>query len=488
MKTSLTLIMALITINSYAKDTLLFIGGGGEPVNAKITQFDGSLVGIGEFHSQANGSYNAVINFNGGHEDTEKKISKLFQPNEVVSNFSSTNYNKVIDDLIKKLSSTPPQIAAGEKIIVFINSHGSEKISEKTHSISTSNSAMTNMNAGGLGMVSLDKLMALSALAEKKNVRLGIIDGSCHAGNSLALANSKTCVVAGSGPNHYSYSDFAEIYSKKMRKGKNLEEIFLDTADETEGKGFPMISSPAGVAAQNDLYPYLTPYMYYHDEYRGMQMDKIDNYMKSTYTPELMCERNDHYLKLGALLKLIESVSKVGKSSGEFSKSYDLSSLEKKISDYKKTQDAYFEKLSKLDLSNLNKREIIKTAYFNGTNNGFTHKELLSTNFEFFIQDKADMLTDKNLTEKKKDQALELINYYKAALAIKDKVIRENPQYAEQLSIIAGLKTDNDVGYEVAKDIMKESHEAYNALYKIKESELLKQGSKAPNPCKDFVL
>lgn len=483
------LALTLFSINAFAKDAILFIGGGGEPKTAKETQFDGSLDGIGDFYSNNKDSYTATISFNGGHEKTEKKLTKSFDRSEIVSGFTAANYNKVVDDMIKNLSSNPPVIPAGGKILVFINSHGSEQSSEKTHSISTANSAMTNMNAGGAGMVSLDKLKELADLAEKKNVKLGIIDGSCHAGSSLSLANTKTCVVAASGPNHYSYSDFAEVYSKKMKKGKNLEELFFETSDETDGKGFPMISSPAGIAAQDELYPYLTPYMFYHDEYRGMALDKIDTYMKKTTSAEALCTREDNFQKLEALVKLIENMSKIGKASGELQKSVDLSSLEKKLTDYKKTQDEYFKKLSQLDLSGLDKKEIIVTpAFTKNANNGFTHRELLSTNFEFFIRNKGDSLSSGNLTDSKKEQAIDLIEYYKAAIVMRDKIVRENPQYAQQQAIIAGLKNDNDVGFAVAAKIMKESRDAYNALYKLKESEMLKQKSAAPNPCKDFVL
>lgn len=492
MKKLLLMVFAAVSVNAViAKDTMIIIGGGGEPEDAKETQFDGSLEGLGDFYNDNKYSYNAVVNFNGGHSTTEKKINKNFGNAEIINNFTAANYNKLIEDAIKKLSANPPQIAAGEKILLFINSHGSEKNADATHSISTSRSAMTSMNTGGSGMVSLDKLKVLADLAEKKNVKLGIIDGSCHAGNTLSLANSKTCVVAGSGPNHYSYSDFPDTYSKKMTKGKNLEEIFFETADLTEGKGFPMISTAAGISVQDELYPYLTPYMYYHDEYRGMSLDKIDNYMRSTYTPELICRKEQQYVKLTSLVNLIESMSAVEKATDRMPNSVNLSGLRKQLESYKKTQDEYFKKLSQLNLSTLDsKKEIIETDYFkkNANTKGYTHRELLSTNYEFLIQNKTAILNDPTATASKKEQARNLIDYYKAAIVIKDRVIRENPQYAQQEAIIARLRNDDDVGDKVAKGIMKEAHDAYNAYYKIKENEMIKQGKVVPNPCKDFVL
>lgn len=488
MKTTIVIVLIILSAHVFAKDTILFIGGGGEPLNADVTQFDDTLEGVGEFQSENRDSYDATVSFNGGHSKTEKKIKKYFVSSEIVPNFTAANYNKLIEDTIKKLSSNPPQIRAGEKLLIFIDSHGSERYGEKTHSIAVARSAVTNMNSTGTEVVNLDRLKALTDLAEKKNVKMGIIDGSCHSGNSLALANSKTCVIAGSGPYHYSYSDFTKNYAQKMKKGKNLEDVFHEARNANDGKGFPMISSPAGIAAQEELYPYLTPYMYYHDEYRGMSLDKIDTYLRATNSAELICVRNRDYIKLTALVKLIENLSKVEKASGGLSRSVDLSGLEKKLADYKKTQDEYLKKLHQLGLAQMNKKEIITTDIYNTNKNGYTHLELLRQNFDFLIKNKEDLLRDPSASASKKKQAVDLIEYYKAAKVTRDRVIRENPQYAEQEKVIASLKKDNDVGYNVAIKIMKEAHEAYSVLYKIKENEIVKQEKRPPNPCKDFVL
>ena len=144
---------------------------------------------------------------------------------------------------------------------MFINSHGGES-SGKTHNISTAGSAMTNMNSlNDTSSVSLDALEALTKVAKDNNIKLAIVDGSCHAGNSLSLANTNTCVIAASGPKHYAYSNFADIFAAQMKKGKNLEDVFFETKAQTQGGGFPMISTPEGVEVQDELYPYLTPYM-----------------------------------------------------------------------------------------------------------------------------------------------------------------------------------------------------------------------------------
>ncbi len=481
----MTLIVVSVSAHSFAStENIILIGGGGEPLGAKETQFDGSMEGLGDFY-QKNKNYNTIVNFNGGHSKTESKIYSKFSGADIKNNFSAKSYDAIIADTIKKIETG--QIPFGGKILLFIDSHGGEKRGQ-THSISTSNSAMTNMNSGGEGMVSLDKLKALADLAEKKNVKLGIVDGSCHAGNSLSLANSKTCVVAASGPLHYAYSNFAATFAKKMNKGKNLEDLFLETSKEINGAGFPMISTPAGSIVQDEIYPYLTPYMYYHEEYRGMALDKIDTYITDNISPELVCKRNADYNKLNSILTLVQQMSDVGARTGELINPVELSKLKKKIAEYKKTQDSYFTKLAQLDLAaTLDKTEAVSTAD-GGLKSRYTHRELLSTNYSFYIENKKKMLKDPALPVKKREQALAMIEFYKACEATKARVMREYPQYEAQEKIMKKLRKDDDVGQAIAHEIMKEANAAYSTYYKLKEKELNKLPKREPNPCKDFVL
>lgn len=484
MKITLLIALVLVHFSAFAaKDNIILIGGGGEPLGAKETQFDNSMVALSKFY-QKNKDYKTIVNFNGGHSTTESKINRNFSGAEIRNNFSSQSYDQLISDTIRKLETK--EIPSGGKILLFIDSHGGEKQGQ-THRISTSNSAMVNMNRGGTSMVSLDKLKVLSDLAAKKNVKLGIVDGSCHSGNSLGLANSSTCVVTGSGPNHYSYTIFASTFAKKMAKGKNLEEIFLDTTKAIDGLGFPMISTPAGSNVQDEIYPYLTPYMYYHDEYRGMALDKIDNYIADNATPELVCKKNEEYNKLNSILTLVQDVSSINARTGELIKPVDLERLKNKIAEYKKTQDSYLKKLSQLNLSALEKIETISTAD-GKLKSKYTHRELLSTNYLFFIESNKELLKDPSLTVKKRNQVLGLLDFYNACESTKLRIVRENPQYAAKEKIMNEIKIDDKLSRDIAFNIMKEANNAYNVYYKVKEKELSKLKKIPANPCRDFIL
>lgn len=153
----MVIFLILIFFRDYtfaAEKNLILIGGGGEPLGEKETQFDMSMEGVGDFYLK-NRDYQTTVNFNGGRSKTELKIKSKFSGADITQNFSAQSYDKLIQETIKQLETG--QIPSGGKILLFIDSHGGEK-NGQTHSIATSNSAMTNLNSGGGSMVSLDKL------------------------------------------------------------------------------------------------------------------------------------------------------------------------------------------------------------------------------------------------------------------------------------------------------------------------------------------
>lgn len=473
-----------------AENAIYMIGGGGEPTGAKTTQFDDSVKALGQFVTLNKRKYEATINFNGGHETTEEIIKKEWPGAKVREGFTKSNYEQIIQDMKDKLLNNPPEIPENGKMLLFINSHGGEK-EGKTHSISLSESPMTNMNSGSDDMVSLDSLQELIDLADAKKVKLAIIDGSCHSGNTMNLKRGeKTCVITGSGPNHYAYSSFADVFANQMFYGRNLEEFFEMTRTQTSGAGFPMISTPEGLEAQDKLYPLLTPYMYYHDEYRGMQLDKIDNYLLGIKNDELMCQKDVQHNQLQKLLDLIEDMNSITRKSWWSSKvtiekTVDLNELKLQIVAYKKTQEEYIEKLRKLDMSEAHKIEKVTGKF---QENRFTRKEIITTNYDELIAGKAKELTNMLLTAAQVESANQLLDFYEEAKKVQQKLLAENPDYAQYRTTMESLKTDVRTSRETASSIAKLSHEAYTAYYQARRKENLAQDKKATNPCKDFVL
>ncbi len=484
-----TLMATSLTAIAAPTNYMTYIGGGGEPTGAATTQFDLGVSNFSNFVNDEKKNYNVTVNFNGGHRDTEIMLKEKFKDHKVVENFNQANFDKMIADYTDKLEKN--QIPENGKILLFINSHGGETAGA-THNISAANSAMTNYNTGSKdGMISLDSLAKLTELAEKKKVKMAIIDASCHSGNSLKLANSKTCVISSSGPKHYGFSNFGEIFASHMMRGRNLEEIFLITREATAGNGFPEISTPEGIQVQDELYPLLTPFMYFHDEYRGAILDKIDTYLKENAKGSAInaCERQNEFVKLNEVLKLIEDITAVEK--GLFKKSMErsinLDLLREKIKAYRDVQEDYIKKLSEITMGNLQKMEPLDLG--NGVRSpGYTHEQLLGTDWNYFINEKNRDLQDRSLPESRRKSLEETKVLYTKALEKKAQMLRDYPEYDRFQGIINSLKTDAAVSNANASSIAKEAQIAYAAYYKNRQDKLKAANKSATNACKDFVL
>ena len=462
-----------------------FIGGGGEPMDAPHTQFDLSLSNFSNFARDNNNDYAITVNFNGGHHGTEDIIKNNFSASRVVENFSKENYNKMIEDYIDLLRND--KIPENGKILIFINSHGAEA-SGNTHEISLARSAITNLNTGSKkGLVSLDALAKISELAEKKNVKLAIIDASCHSGSSLKLANSKTCVISGSAPNLYSYTDFAEIFASHMIKGRNLEDIFMTARNSADSKGFPMISTPEGLQVQEEIFSSLFPYLFFHDNYRGLELDKIDSYLKKEAATGNFCSRESNFLKLNSVLDMIENFTATQLFfENKIEKTINLDDLRNSIKAYKDIQEDYIKKLSVLNSEQLKKVEPLDLG--NGVKSpGYTHEQLLATDWNYLINEK-NVDIDKEVSLSRKKSLSETRLVFSKAQEKKEKILTENPDYQKYLDTLVSIKDDVKLSESVASRISNEASKAYNAYYnelKKKRSETKKS---ATNACKDFIL
>lgn len=488
-KSFLIILSIFTSVKVQAENHFVVMGGGGEPLSNPGTQFDTSLENAADFYKDNSENYTTIINFNGGHIKTDKIIDTNFKGAVIKPGFSAENYKAIVNELIEKLKSDPPLIDRNQKILLFINSHGAEaKKDQQTHNVSASSSELVDMSEKGLNSIDLDSLSELSKLAELRGVKLGIIDASCHSGNSLSLGNSKTCVITGSGPNHFAFTNFGDAIAAALKKGKNLEEAYLEARKKVEGEGFPMISSIAGQQTQQTLYPLLTPYMYFHGEYRGMPLDKIDKYLFNVDAGELICKRDKQFIALQKLIDLAEKVNAF-ESKGFFGfkkieGKIDLAPLREKLLSYKKTQDDYLTRIKEIDLSTLDKKEDIFTDYYPRGENLTSHKDLLITDYEKIIKLKKEALLDPSLTASKTEELKKLLIFFERSQEIKSELLVKYPQYAQRAKILEEIKKDEKITSKIASGITKEAHKAYTAYYEA----LSRENSENANPCKDFVL
>lgn len=329
---------------------MFFIGGGGEPDGA-TTIFDGSVETLGKNLSGSKWKYQA--SFNGGHSNTESLLSQNFSnPVAPTTSFTEANYKKLIEDYTKKINSG--EITSSDQLMIIINSHGaakSETNGEETHRISAADtkksSGIKNYdNLEGSDVVSLDALAALVKLTNAKGIKLGIVDMSCHSGNTQALKKNapNTCVITSTGPVHYGYSGpttFNGQFVSNLKPGVSLEQAFLTARAAAQDYGYPMISTPEGQKISNELYPSVTPYLYY----KNTNTDKLTNYIKNNSSDQLICQRENQFNDLISKIDMLQAAANGSKDG------YSGEELKKLLSAYKAEQDSMLNVLNKMGSS-----------------------------------------------------------------------------------------------------------------------------------------
>jgi hypothetical protein len=218
-------------------------------------------------------------------------------------------------------------------------------------------------------------------------------------------------------------------------------------------------------------------------------LDKIDKYLigqAGQDAADLLCKREIQFIEIQRLLELAETMNAYETRKYFFKKEIegivDLKDLRNQLNLYREIQDGYLLKLKNLDLSSLDKKEVVVTDFLPG-GQAISHRDLLNTDYEKLIVSKKNFLTT-TLEPKERLRQEKLIVFFQKAMAIKQGVMTKYPQYAERAKIIEELKADESLSQEMALGISKEAQKAYEAYYEA----LSKKKSDKFNPCKDFVL
>jgi hypothetical protein len=242
---------AVGAFESAKKKELIFLGGWTKTPD-EIT-FDKSVEPAGDFFSD-NPDYHKDIFFGGSSVQLMNLTEKSF--NDVVRSFSPDNYNRFEQKLLDKKDPYFGQFKAGDQILIVMDNHGSPKQSffeknqngmlelkpEETHSVSWGLKSVYKPT----NSYSLDRLRSVIEEFKKRGVKVAIIDSSCYSGTTQSLAKHGACVISATGPNNLSFPDFKMHLFQKFKKGKNLEQVFLEARAETKSPSIPEISTDIG--------------------------------------------------------------------------------------------------------------------------------------------------------------------------------------------------------------------------------------------------
>lgn len=234
----ITLNIFLIYFPARAEKTYAFyFGGGGEPQEKKETMFLDDLKDFNQLLK--NKSWSPIVLHNGGHPVDDAWIKQSMP--KATSPFNKKELDKTLKDAEDKIQSG--QIKPGDQMMIIITTHGLPNDgSEVTHQIAVND-----------GDVSVAKLQQVKELAEKKGVRLAIIDTSCYGSESLTLASDKTCVISMSDQTTSNSLD-GHTFFEGLGAEKNLEDAFLEGRTKADiSTAQPQISTETGRFLRNKL-------------------------------------------------------------------------------------------------------------------------------------------------------------------------------------------------------------------------------------------
>ncbi len=467
MKNNLNAFLILLNLSTpaFAAKYVGYIGGSGDPAGA-TTIFDAKIPAIGNYITASSSQVNVA--FDGGHAQTENTLRTSF-PGQAVSDFTRESYETLITRYENDIRNGT--IKSGDQLLMIIDSHGAERNDvAQTHSISSGRGAATDLNhLDGSETVTLDRLTSLTRLAEEKGIRLGIMDMSCHSGASLPLANSRTCVITASGPQSYAYGgDDRRIFSTRMidnmRPGRNLEEVFLESRAAATDVGFPMISSPEGISAQDQLYPLLRRYINYSDP----KATKFNQEIEQSVATQSCLQEDSELQRIFELSTTVESVTE-GISFADFRAA---------LTDYQNYRRTVQAELDRMGVAHLNEKRRMCGIPGLGCME-LDVRGIMSMDVDARMGDNQRGLAGATSTaDRTKFQ--QWITYFQNIKAVKEELIRTYPgieRYSSYLRENAEMRTRT---LELSNRVAAESRKVYSALYQRTES--------TSNPCRDFVL
>jgi hypothetical protein len=437
------------------------LGGSGEPHRAhdgrpiQTTIFDTGLEKMGQFN-RSHPNINSEVLFNGGHAQTEEIARQGFGSSR---SFSATGYYQIIQSYKEKLRSG--QIKSGDKLLINLYSHGATKdAGERTHKIAAGAGTMSNPDSvAGVTTVSVDDLKSLADLAKAKGVKLGIIDLSCHSGNSLALADENTCVISATGPDHYSGAgrlSFGTIFSGALAPGKSLEDAYLTARAQFNDPSFPMISSPAGKEIQDKIYNQQTPFLYYYNP----NSDKFTPYMEQIATAVGECSVDSNMMGLNS------EINKILSAGANSELTTKLENFRSALTEY----HAYLRDVKiKMDQYGIGDIGKVHEICSGNLCQKYSAKEIVKTSWDALIpyyMDNGDH---------------QRVDMLRQATGLKAQILADNPKIRETARFWQGFRNLQQNTSQLQSNVSRSHRELYLEMYR-------RTAAPGPNPCRDFKL
>lgn len=463
LKPIITLSLLSLSLPTLGARYIGYLGGSGDPPGA-TTLFDAKIAGFGRYADQSDAQVNVA--FDGGHSATESALRRSF-PRSPARDFTKSSYEEMISRYEQDIRNGT--IKSGDQLLVVVDSHGGRRFGpHQTHTIVSGRGSAVDLNdLKGSETVSLDRLTALTRLAEEKGIKLGILDFSCHSGASLPLANSKTCVIAASGPESFAYGGtnptlFSNRFANAVAPGKNLEEIYLESRSGSQDLGFAMISSPEGMRVQQQLYPVLQKFINHFDT----KSDKFNPEILASVKDQTCLQENSDVERILELTRQIEEVN-----SG-----VSLEAFRNSLSQYRDYRKSIQDELQRRGVGRLNetRRICANDGHCQSLTLDLVMGFAADTNLAYY----QEQLRNASTPADRRD-ANKWISYFQNAKVVQAQALKDFPQLNGYENFVKSLPDVERKTRELASKVSVESRKIYSALYRKNSTS---------NPCRDFVL
>lgn len=478
-----TILFTLLTLTSTplkAENYMSIMGGGGEPQGPK-TMFDSTMKLLGANLKELT-NWKTEVSFNGGHSETEAILYSYPGLTSAPTRFTEENFKRTISGYKARI--LMGDIKASDQIVIMVNTHGAEKVGkEKTHQIAVSGGRATNLNnLSGSKVVSMDELEELVKLTNERGIKLGIIDLSCHSGNTMALKKNapNTCIITSTGPKHFGFSGadaFTGTLAKNIKKGSTMEMAFLNARAQSNDASFAMISTEENDAIVAEVYALITPYLYFHE----VNADKLTDYILNNSKDCITCTRETEFKAL------IDKINKLKNASLGQKNGFNAEELKRLLTNYKSQQDDLINKARRIGVGQGDKQETFSTPV---TLNGrkirdfaLTYKvsDILSTDFDSTIKSVTALVKSSKSAIDKAETEAALATWLKLKQR-KDELVRNNPGLksaeSEAKELIKGIGENR----ATAEAIALQEKKFYDELYREKQS------LNVDDPCRKIVF
>jgi hypothetical protein len=444
---------------------MAFMGGGGEPAGA-TTIFDREVRYVGNFVRRAP-AWQTTVSFDGGHSTTEQLVRSNF--GAAATNFTAQTFEDIVARYERQIQNG--EITSGDQLMLMINSHGSTTTDQvQTHFIAVTGGTATDLNTlQGARTVSLDRLRRLTQLAEQRGIKLALVDLSCHSGVTQALANSRTCVISSTGPTILGYGANDNVFSARftdnLRPGRNLEEVFLLARNSTGENSFPMISTPAGRAVQDQLYPLIYRYQTYdHGQTRNRSFTEN---LERAFTSGSCDAEPAGFQQLLTLVRETEQAT-----------NQNFSALRNSLQEYSDFRTGIFDEMRAMGAESARQNRQFCANYRDRNNRqyvqcmNYTGLQALSMDIDASAQ------YFNNRGEPSDAAFVAILNQVRTW---RQQLLAQHPRLTEYQSFIQNYPRREQRTMQLAGRVSQEARRLYSTLYS-------QQPNTSSNPCRDFVL